>query len=387
MSRRGVARGQPLVALSVILMSWVMARALIVEASPTEPELASLAAKPEPAPSASSTIKAPPVEPAPAAKPAPAETQGETIQARIAPRSIATLAPRLAPPRRAIMKVEPASPEALPPQSPQPVPVKVAAGHQLLWMAALSHLPLPVELTPPATLRAAPSPPEPPPFSPPIASRWSGDAWVLYRRDSASLTQGGFLPATYGASQAGAVLRYRLDPGSDHRPAIYLRASSALQSPRDEEAALGFSLRPLAGVPVAALAELRVTQFAAGTSLRPAVLVVTELPAFELPAGFRGEAYAQAGYVGGKAATAFADGQLRADRRAVSIGRAELRLGGGVWAGAQEGVSRVDAGPSATLGIALGGSVSARVAMDWRFRIAGDAVPRSGPAITLSAGF
>ena len=51
----------------------------------------------------------------------------------------------------------------------------------------------------------------------------------------------------YGGSQAGAVLRYRLDANSALRPTIYLRASSGLQYPRGEEVAAGFSIRPVAG--------------------------------------------------------------------------------------------------------------------------------------------
>jgi hypothetical protein len=33
------------------------------------------------------------------------------------------------------------------------------------------------------------------------------------------------------------------------------------------------------------------------------------------------------------------------------------------------------------------GAVHSRLSLDYRFRVAGDAVPASGPALTLSAGF
>ena len=121
--------------------------------------------------------------------------------------------------------------------------------------------------------------------------------------------------------------------------------------------------------------------------MAPVAMAITALPPFELPYRLRGEAYGQAGYVAGAFETPFAEGQLRVDRGLFSLGRAEARLGGGVWGGAQKGASRLDAGPSATLALPLARNVFGRVAVDWRFRVAGDAKPDSGPALTLSAGF
>ena len=197
---------------------------------------------------------------------------------------------------------------------------------------------------------------------------------------------GGGNIARYGASQTGAVLRYRLDTASPHRPSATLRATAALGGSRGRAVALGLSARPLPALPVALHAELRASRMASGTKLRPAVFAVTELPRFTLPAGFAGEAYAQAGYVGGAAATAFVDGQLRVDRKLADVGPAELRAGAGAWGGAQEGAGRLDIGPTATIGL-VGGQGAARLGLDWRFRVAGKAAPSSGPALTLSAGF
>jgi len=216
--------------------------------------------------------------------------------------------------------------------------------------------------------------------------RWSGDGWLLLRPGAAGLLAAGTAPSTYGASQMGAVLRYHFAPDSRYRPFAYLRTTAALDGV-ERDLALGASARILSRLPVLAQAELRATQQVGKTRLRPAVLAVTELAPLALPQGLRAEAYAQAGYVGGRYATPFADGQLRVDRRAVTLGRAELRTGAGIWGGAQKGAARMDLGPTAAVGIALGRSASARVAFDWRFRVAGKAAPASGPAITLSAGF
>lgn len=232
-------------------------------------------------------------------------------------------------------------------------------------------------------------PPLPAPFEPTALSiravekRWSADGWALLRADGKS--GGGLLPR-YGASQIGTVLRYRLSPGR-HGPAAYVRAAAALDGSGQKEAAAGLSARPFPDLPLVAAAELRVTSDRFGTRMRPAMLAYTEVPPIELPAGLLGEVYVQGGYVGGKEATAFVDGQVRADARLAGIGRGQLRLGAGAWGGAQKGASRLDVGPQAQIVLPLSDDVFARLALDWRFRVAGDAAPGSGPALTLSAGF
>lgn len=219
----------------------------------------------------------------------------------------------------------------------------------------------------------------------PQASRWSGDAWLFLRQDSAAPLAVG-RPA-YGRSQAGAVLRYRLAPSSSHRPVLYARATHALAGAREGELAAGFAARPVPGLPVSVSAELRIHDSMIGREVRPAAFAVTELPPTRLPGGLRGEAYAQAGYVGGTFATAFVDGQVRVDRRLALLGAdADLRAGAAAWGGAQKHAERFDVGPSATVSFRLGEAYS-RLTVDYRFRVAGDAEPGDGPALTFSAGF
>lgn len=226
------------------------------------------------------------------------------------------------------------------------------------------------------------------PIAPPRQRRWSVDAWALMRRDGAAAPASvGALPGTYGASQAGGILRYRLAMTSPYRPTMYLRSTSSTGRIRETTAALGFSARPIASVPIVAALEGRMTDQMGSRMVQGAAMAITELPSFPLVAGLRGEAYGQAGYVAGRYSTLFADGQFRADRALFSLGRADMRIGGGIWGGAQKGASRLDAGPSAVIALPLGRKVNGRLAVDWRFRLAGDAVPTSGPALTLSAGF
>lgn len=182
------------------------------------------------------------------------------------------------------------------------------------------------------------------------------------------------------------MLRYSLAPNSGHRPQAYLRASSALSGPRERELAAGLSARPMAGVPLRFAAEARVSETGSGTELRPAAYAVSELPPATLPFNAQGELYLQGGYVGGRFATAFVDGQARVERPIAETDDWGLRVGAGAWGGAQEGASRLDVGPTATVSFRLG-EVRGRMAADYRFRVAGEAEPASGPAFTVSAGF
>lgn len=219
--------------------------------------------------------------------------------------------------------------------------------------------------------------------------RWSADAWTLLR-SGGGVASAGPSVATYGASQAGAVLRYRLWPGNAHRPTGYLRVSAALNGSGEREVALGLSVRPVGALPIFVAGEGRVSRLASRTVVRPAVMAVTELPPIALPidrgAHARAEIYLQGGYVGGAGATPFIDGQLRIDRDVARLGPVEVRAGGGTWGGAQRGAGRLDLGPTVTLQAAQG-SAAVRLGLDWRFRLMGDAEPASGPALTISAGF
>jgi hypothetical protein len=89
--------------------------------------------------------------------------------------------------------------------------------------------------------------------------RWSVDAWAFWRQGSdAAPISLGRVPI-YGASQAGAVLQYRLAPGSRRDPRAYARAYRALVRRGESELAVGASARPLGRVPLRAAAEVRYT--------------------------------------------------------------------------------------------------------------------------------
>ncbi len=225
----------------------------------------------------------------------------------------------------------------------------------------------------------------------PTAKRWSLDAWLFAREGSgaAPISQGRV--PVYGASQAGAILQYRAAPASAHDPRVFVRAYRALIDRPESELAAGVSARPLARVPVRIAAEVRATDDRFRNDIRPAAYAVTEIPPIALPAGLAAEVYAGAGYVGGDADTAFVDGQAAITREVVRIGPqrrngVRLSVGAGAWGGAQRDASRLDVGPTIRMDFALG-DLPARVSVDWRERVGGDANPVSGIAATLSTRF
>jgi len=234
--------------------------------------------------------------------------------------------------------------------------------------------------------------PAPPPSSAqPRTDRWSIDAWAFWRQGSgATPVSQGRVPI-YGASQAGGVLQYRLAPGGPHDPRLYARAYKALVQDGERELALGASARPLGRVPVRVAGEVRYTDAAFSDSWRPAAFAMSELPPIRLPLAVQLDAYGQAGWVGGPQPTFFADGQANLTRELPHLGRLtddrlRLSFGAGAWGGAQEDAQRIDVGPTLRLDMGVGG-VPARISLDWRLRVAGDASPGSGVAATLATGF
>lgn len=281
---------------------------------------------------------------------------------------------------------------------------RLAAAHHLLWIAALRDPLVRAPLMAGAGIgpltqgdgQAVTPPFLPAPARPVMAAaaksrRWSVDAWAFWRQgsDAAPISQGRV--PIYGASQAGAVLQYRLAPGSARDPRAYARAYRALVRRGESEVAVGASARPLGRVPLRAAGEVRYTDSAFSNTWRPAAYVVTELAPAALPLGTQLEAYGQAGWVGGPEPTGFADGQASVTgevRRVASLSDNTLRLslGAAAWGGAQKDAQRIDVGPTLRLDLRVG-AVPARLSVDWRERVGGDAGPDSGVAATLSTQF
>lgn len=215
------------------------------------------------------------------------------------------------------------------------------------------------------------------PFTPPVqpaTGRWQASGWMMTRRGA--MAGGPML----GGDQLGVRIGYRAD--ARRGITLYARATAPL-GVAGRELAAGVSWRPTA-LPVEVAAEYRVGLD--GTGGGPAIGVAGGVDGVRVPHGFRLEAYGQAGAIWRERAEPFADAMVRVTRPLDLRPVTGLALGGGVWGAAQRGVVRLDVGPSAVARVPLGDR-AVRVALDWRERVAGDARPGSGPALTIGADF
>lgn len=199
-------------------------------------------------------------------------------------------------------------------------------------------------------------------------------SWALLRGNPTpgTLASGG----TLGGSQAGARLIYNVRPWL----AASLRTSSPVGGSYGAEVAGGARVTPFRSIPVAITAERRqsISRHGGGRSAF-ALFVEGGLYRQPMPLNFTLDAYAQAGVVGFNSRDLFADGAFAFSRPV--YGR--FSAGFGVWGGAQPGIYRIDAGPRVS--IRVRDNISAH--LDWRQRMAGNADPGSGPALTLAADF
>ncbi|HEY8434930.1 MAG TPA: hypothetical protein VIK68_10005 [Sphingomicrobium sp.] len=202
-------------------------------------------------------------------------------------------------------------------------------------------------------------------------------AWALLRAQapavagSQSLASGGSL----GASQAGSRLTYNFT----RQIAATLRTSSDVGR-RGGEVAAGLRVQPVAGIPVWIDAERRqrLGRYGGG---RSAFALFFEAGVYDrpMPLHFLLNTYLQGGVVGLRSRDKFVDGALTLTRPVYK----QFSAGFGVWGGAQPGLYRVDAGPRVTMRVRN----NIRVHFDWRQRLAGNAQPGSGPAVTLAGDF
>lgn len=212
---------------------------------------------------------------------------------------------------------------------------------------------------------------------------WSLGGWLYLRQGSGDAPGGIAGPGQLGGSQAGLRLALGLDETGRSR--AYARATMAVQRPRQREIALGFAYAPVARWPVDIAIEQRLAVGPEGRTAL-AAMVSGGVSGAALPGGFRLDAYGQAGLVGVHRRDGFVDGAVVVDRRLGPDEDAPLRLGALAAGAAQPGAARVDVGPRLTLRLPKVGEGS-RIALDWRQRVAGDAAPESGLALTLAADF
>ena len=215
------------------------------------------------------------------------------------------------------------------------------------------------------------------------AQRWSGSAWVLWRDDGNAQAIGS--AGQLGGAQAGIRVDRHLGKLLDAMPlSAYARLTAALRDPVTPEAALGLALYPVSGrTPLMIGVERRVALDRDGRDAF-AILAATGLNPTEIMGGLIAEGYAQAGMVGFSRNDLFADGRI--SLTALLDRKSRTGAGFSLSGGAQPGLSRLDVGPVLQTRLPLG-AISPRLSVEWRQRIAGNARPGSGIAVTLASDF
>ncbi|HEV7341046.1 MAG TPA: hypothetical protein VGN68_05375 [Sphingopyxis sp.] len=212
---------------------------------------------------------------------------------------------------------------------------------------------------------------------------WSLGGWLYLRGGALRAPDGIAAASQLGGSQAGLRLAYGF--GDTGRVRAYARATIAVRRAAQRELAFGLAFAPLAHWPVDAAIEQRVAVGREGRTAL-AAMVSGGVGDVALPHGFRLEAYGQAGVVGARRRDGFADGAVVIDHGIGPDETSPLRLGALAAGAVQPDAARVDVGPRLTLRLPQVGE-GGRIALDWRQRIAGDARPASGLALTLASDF
>lgn len=213
--------------------------------------------------------------------------------------------------------------------------------------------------------------------------RWSLAVTSYWRGNDGTPAVGPDSAARLGGSQSTARLTYLVDRSLLLR--AYVRAAHT-PGRRDElDVAVGVAVRPFKALPLDIHAERRTVVSGPG---RDTTLVYAAggVDNQALPLNFRLSAYVQAGAADDGTVVGFADGAVTVQREVAARGGMRLSLGTMMGAAVQPDARRIDAGPRATLVLPDVGQ-GAQIALDWRERVAGNARPGSGLAVTLAADF
>jgi hypothetical protein len=217
----------------------------------------------------------------------------------------------------------------------------------------------------------------------PTKRRWGGEVyaysfWRVSTGGGPVLAPG----AQYGGSQSGLI--GIIDPfGSPDRGLALLLRGSGTPDGSEREVGLGLRWKPKAGWPLMLSAEHR---FRDGGPDRFAAYLAGGFDDMPLLGKLKLNGYGQAGYATGRGGGGFFDAQARADYPLAAVGGVPLSVGAGSWAGGQKGAARLDVGPTIAAKVATEPAVLL-VRLDWRLRVAGDAMPKDGLALTVSTGF
>ena len=209
-------------------------------------------------------------------------------------------------------------------------------------------------------------------------------AWAILRPAGSGLNLA--TNGQLGASQAGVRIQQPLLHIGQRLPIVLnLRVSAPLDQKLGREAGVGLGARPVKEVPVELILERRVALDRGGRNAF-AVIAAGGFDDKRLVSKVSISGYAQAGIVGFAGNDGFVDGALRVEQALLDRDHTGLRVGAGLWGAAQTGVARIDVGPILAVKQRLG-AVNLRISAEYRWRVAGQARPASGPALSIGTDF
>jgi hypothetical protein len=217
----------------------------------------------------------------------------------------------------------------------------------------------------------------------PHEKKWHLDGWVVFR--PSEIVGNGPANGQLSGSQFGARLQHSLTSVAKSASLnVNIRASAPLDHAAGKEVALGLALNVRGKIPVDLILERRIP-IGTGTPAFAAILA-TGLNDVHILKKAILNGYLQTGFVADSRIEPFVDGSFTATRIVRLNSRRSIQVGVGIWGAAQSGISRLDIGPVVAGRVPVRGGTF-RLAAEWRQRLAGNALPASGPAISISADF
>jgi hypothetical protein len=220
-----------------------------------------------------------------------------------------------------------------------------------------------------------------------LTRRWSGEVFSLLRDPGTPGTVGPAAQPLLGGGQSGASIAYSFAPLARRPVSLTARINSATgggngADPASTQAAVGlrWQVVPALNINVERL-------IAIGADARNDWQMRVAGGGIGQRGRLRWTGYGEAGVIA--SGDVFAGAQGFGGLRVVRLKGSDVLAGAGAWGSYQTGspdASALDLGPSVATRLPLG-RWSLDMSADYRFRVAGNALPGSGPALTIATQF
>lgn len=220
-----------------------------------------------------------------------------------------------------------------------------------------------------------------------LTRHWSGEVFSVLRDPGTPGTIGPAAQPVLGGGQSGASIAYKFNPLAARPVSLTARINSATgggngADPASTQAAVGLRWQV---VPAVSLYAERL--IAIGADARNDWQMRVAGGGNGQRGRWRWNGYGEAGVIAG--GDVFAGAQGFGGIRVLRLKGSDIVAGAGAWGSYQTGTpdaSALDLGPSVATRLPLG-RWSLDMSADYRFRVAGNALPGSGPALTIATTF